>query len=194
MITRNEKYEYVEQVLAFEFAEDMQKLAKDLQCNENVIKKEFAAASSALFQECYEMQKAGKKQAVSVFHICFLLSSCITGSHAVRLALYDENFYFDPVEVERFWQPEFILKYYEAEMELYEKKAKKEIIQFQYSDLQEIRLKYYEMYYQVVGEITGFLIPLIKENEYYGKVEKSGDFSVCYSRFMIPGCRLDFEK
>lgn len=54
-------------------------------------------------------------------------------------------------------------------------------------------MKYYEMYYQVVGEILQMLIPVIKDTTYFNKIEKTDEFSVSYSKYMIPGWKLDLK-
>lgn len=193
MITRQRKFDFLDTALEKEFDVDMQKLFQQLSLECTTIVDDFKKVTNSLFKECYESQQLGKKGKIEVFHICYLLSSCLTKSYNIQMALYDSSFYLDLVQVTKTWNPNFIFQYYEREMEIYEKKAKLNILQFQYSDMEKIRLKYYEMYYGVTWEILNYLLPFIKDTEYYNKVEKTKKFCVTFSKYMVPGWKFEFE-
>ncbi len=193
MMTIEQRDEYLEEVLIDEFFEDMNNIQNYLYLNWEKIKRQFQDLINNLFLMGFEAQQRGEKNKIEIFHICYLFSSCITKSHKVLFSLYDERFYLDSFEVSAFWTPEFIFQYFEREMDIFQKKAQKNIIGFDYSDMQEVRLKYYEMYYQVVGEILQMLIPVIKDATYFKKIEKTDKFCVSYSKYMIPGWELDFK-
>ena len=116
-----------------------------------------------LCKKCYEEQNIGKKGDIKILHFCYHQSARLTRDYKLQVALYDKNFYLDRHEISNSLSIDFIMKYFEHEMELFESKAKQNIIEFQYSQMQKIRQKYYGLYFQVVGIFCKCLFHQLKK-------------------------------
>jgi hypothetical protein len=98
------------------------------------------------------------------------------------------------VEVRDIWVPEFIYKYYENDMEFFEKKAQQNVFGFGHQQMQEIRMKYVKVYHLVTLNYMYTMIQSICKDTDFIKMQKENDFIVLFGGYMedgIPIMKLD---
>lgn len=194
MCIKDAEIEYLEEVLSEIFVADAEYLLSDINKNFNTLEKEFLLVIDNLCKKCYEEQNLGKKSDIKILHFCYLQSARLTHNYKLQIALYDQNFYLDQNEISTVWDIQFIMKYFEQEMEIYEKKAKQKFKEYQYSQIQKIRQKYFTLYFQVVGDILQMFIPLIEKSIYYNKMKKEEPFYINYGEYMMQGFDMTMKK
>ena len=194
MLEQGSEIEYLEEVLGDIFVADAESLLRDIERNADALEKEFLYMVDNLCKRCYEEQNLGRKGDIQILHFCYYQSARLTQNYKLQAALYDQNFYLDRYEISSSWNIEFIMKYFEQEMELFENKAKQNIIGFHYSHMQKIRQNYFKLYFQVVGDVLQMFIPLIGKSTYFEKMNKTASFCINYSEYMMPGFNMEIKE
>lgn len=194
MCLKNMEIEYLEEVLSEIFVADTESLLSEVNKNLSILEKEFLSVIDNLCKKCCEEQNLGKKNDIKILHFCYLQSARLTRNYKLQVALYDQNFYLDQNEISTGWDIQFIMKYFEQEMEVYEKRARQKFKDYQYSQIQKARQKYFMLYFQLVGDVLQMFIPLIEKSAYFNKMRKKESFYISYGEYMLQGFDMTIKK
>lgn len=126
-------------------------------------RKELISGFDVLFQKGIEAQKNKEKEKVAYIVIHFFRSSIMTKSFECEITLYDDQFYYDTKEISQIWSPDWIIPFYEKDIEDLERYLKKNILRLHNGELTEVEMYYggdyfqylIEMFQNVVLEVTG---------------------------------------
>lgn len=154
------------------------------------IRKEYLGIFDELFQKCIGLQKEGGKGRIKFIDIFYLHSSLLTETYELQLELFDRNFYKDSQPCFVNWKPDFFIRHFEEDLAAFEKKAKNEIIQFDYSVFWDVKKRYYSMFLVMIGEFFRREIDHVRELISYQELYKEEDVRIIYGAYMDQGVQI----
>lgn len=169
------------------FPDTISRISLEWERNKEQIQKEYRSIFEQLFRQCLNMQREGKKGKIKYLNIFYLHSSLNTETYELQIELFDHNFYKDRQSCYRNWTPEFLIKYLKEDLLRFQKKAEKEIIQFDYSDFCKVRKRYYAMFLVIIGEFFRREIESVTLLASYQNMEKDTDIQIIYGGYLDEG-------
>jgi len=146
MIQSDKRNDYIKEIMEKRYEMSIKSILSEYQQRKEDIDRDFQKVFEELFLRCATIQKKKEKGKIAVISIFILKTAVLTGTYELQINLYDENFYLDRNEIYALWVPSFVVKYYEEDVSYFSKKAKQNVYQFGYTQLQDFRIKYAELY------------------------------------------------
>jgi hypothetical protein len=143
-----------------------------------------------LYEKTAHLQKQGIKGKISFIAISYLFSGALTKDYQVQIALYDENAYMDKVETSVYWNPTFITKYYEEDMNYMVGILRSKIVQLQDSEIQKLALTYIGEYFRIIGKFMVDNCEMFHEVEKFNELQTAQKLSVSYGGYMENGLEI----
>lgn len=162
------------------FASQCRRLEREYRKKER--RKEAVDAFVRLFS-----QKEDRQKEWSWLGICYLHTSCQTGSHEFRLALYDEEFYFDPAPVERYWRPSCFFECFEEDVESVMITLRRQFTRIWRYEEEAVRRICVEYYYATVRQLCVDLAGEIMESKAFQRAGKAETFTAFFGRYQGEG-------
>ncbi|RDY32217.1 hypothetical protein [Lachnotalea glycerini] len=187
MLKSEELNEYAKEILTKQMLINQKEIQAEYKKNKSIINAQFLKVLQRMLETCNRLQEKNKKNRIAILHICYLYTSCLTQKLELQINMYDKDFYLDKTEVSGLWRPEFIYRYYEQDMELIEKKARQEVFGFKHKQIQEIRMKYINVYHLITLDFLSDMIPLVIKDSAFEKLKKEDDFIILFGGYMEEG-------
>ncbi len=110
-----------------------------------------------------------------------------TGSHEVLLALYGEEFYFDPLPLCRYWRPPVFDLYFEEDMEQIMKELRRHFPRIWRYEEDAVRRLCVEYYHAALWRLCAGLEEEILETESFRRMKRAQHFTAFFGRFRGEG-------
>lgn len=121
-----------------------------------------------LFQNAIEMQNNYRKDDICYISILHLRSSVLTGSYKYQISLYEDIFYLDQNEIHMDYIPDFILPFFQEDINYLKDVITKDRPQLKYHEIEQIIFHHIEHYHELLKEILSYSIKdIMSLNEYY---------------------------
>lgn len=152
-------------------------------------RKELISAFEVLFQKGIEAQKNKEKEKIAYIVIHFFRSSIMTKSFECEITLYDNWFYYDTKEISQIWRPNWIIPFYEKDIEDLECYLKKKILRLHSGELAEVEMYYGGDYYQYLIEMLQNVVLEVTELNSYKELQKENNCKILlgeiYQNYLI---------
>lgn len=152
-------------------------------------RKELISVFDVLFQKGIEAQKNKEKEKIAYIVIHFFRSSIMTKSFECEMTLYDDEFYYDDKEISKIWSPEWIIPFYEKDIEDLERYLKKNILRLHNGELTEVEMYYGGDYFQYLIEMFQNVVLEVTELNSYKELQKEDNCKILlgeiYQNYLI---------
>lgn len=187
MIEREQLLLFATRFFRERMEQSKQEIVNELSMNRKKYREELLEICNRLFQKAYEINADDVESRWKYLHFFILRSAMLTGEYEIQIQLFPREEYLCKTELWEIWYPEFIMKHFRDDMEVFEEKARKEIIQYCYQDRMKIMERYYPQYLMIVKEFIVSVLEAIVELDSFQKLEKEEEFAIRYGGYMEQG-------
>lgn len=184
MIGKDEVAVFAKKCMREKFRESLERFQGDLEKEESLMRKTYLPSFDALFKKCMEFQRAGRKEAAAYVHIFYLNTALLTENFELQLNIFSKDSYFDKTECMELCNVNFLMKYFKDDMEYFEKKAYREVVDFDYADLMNWKRSYYKQFISLINLFFLREITHIVELKLFQEMEKQPDIKIAFGGYM----------
>lgn len=176
--------DYFLEVMSMRYEETKEKIEKRYQKEKNKIQKSFFEVVITLLQKGITAQKNNQKKEIAYLTFFQLNSSIQRKSYEIQIGLYEKMFYYDKREIYALWYPEFLIEDIEKDREYFQKKARQEVYQIRYLQLEEARQEYEAAVFVLFYKYLIEWIPELLKRKELEELEKIEEFEITYGAYM----------
>lgn len=149
-VDKEEIIQYASDLLAEKMEENIDKIGEYVKNNAEKIVSRLYDELDKLYQRGIEMQQSLAKDDIAYISIFLMRHYYYTRNNPVQIYLYDSTRYSDKNECMIEMNLDFIMDYYNQDLEYIERELKKKYIRIDEDVLQEIKKRYLGEYYRLI--------------------------------------------
>ncbi|MDE7202017.1 MAG: hypothetical protein K2O91_08980 [Lachnospiraceae bacterium] len=189
MYNREQLNEFAKEFMAPRLERNIKKLQQSIARDGEGIKRDLLSCMDNLFKKCICQQEADK-QPIRYVHFFYLRLSVLIQQYDIQVNAFSEQSYMDDVETMVLWNPDFIMRYYEEDMEMICQEAKKQILRFGYPQLMELRERSFAIYAMLTGQYLMSVSGDIAGLESFHEMKKTDDIQIIFGGYMDKGIQI----
>lgn len=153
------------------------------------IKQELLSCMDSLFKKCICQQERGR-QPIRYIHFFYLRLSVLIQQYNIQVSMFSEESYMDDMETMTLWNPAFIMKYYEEDMDALEQEAARQIIHFGYPQVVELRERCFALYAMLTGRYLMSVAGDMADLPSFHHMKKAVDIKIIFGGYMDKGIQI----
>ncbi len=184
MYKQERMYGFIQEFMEPRIQRSLNQLKNGLNQKSGQMSHELLSCTDRLFKKCIFQQRKGIKQPIRYIHFFYLNLSVLTGKYDIQVNAFSEQSYMDKTESMELWNPEFFMELYEKDMEEMEKEAKKQIPQFGYSQMIDLKRSIFGIYTKMIGQYLLMTAEDIAEIPSFCEMKKAEGIQMIYGGYM----------
>lgn len=154
------------------------------QKNEVQLRKDFCQPFAQLFKKGRVLQDQGKKPAIAFLAISVLRSFILNHCYQLRLDLYDNSYFLDPVECSIYLDLEYLLKYIDTDIDAFIGSLKECGAKYTTYEVDRIKKDYIEVYASFAQDYILEQLSDILALKEFAVLQKTDDFKIIYGEYL----------
>ncbi len=183
MYNRDQLNEFAREFMAPRLERNIRDLQQKIAREGAGIKQELLSCMDSLFQKCIRQQERGR-QPIRYIHFFYLRLSVLIQQYDIQVSMFSERSYMDDVETMTLWNPAFIMRYYEEDMEAVGREAGRQVIRFGYPQLMELRERCFAVYAMLTGQYLMGVAGDIAGLPSFHQMKKAEDIQIVFGGYM----------
>lgn len=190
MYNKEQLNEFAKDFIMPRLEKNIKKIQQAIALNDIMIKRELLSCVDNLFKTCIYQQQEDAKQPIRYLHFFYLRLAVLTQQYDIQINAFSEQSYMDRIETMMFWNPDFIMKYYQEDMEAIEQEARKQVLHFGYLQLMELREKCFAIYILLIGQYLMRVAEDITNLASFQEMKKAENMQIVFGGYMDKGIQI----